>query len=102
MKDKTIFRGIWIVVIVIVLLIACAALSMMVSEGPESYSAHTGLLKVENYDNLYYDPVEKVVYILFNEMSGYRGYGYMSPYYASNGRPYLYDTQTKSLVKIEE
>ena len=50
--------------------------------------------------DLYYDTNTKIVYILFNECAGYFGYGYMSPYYAPNGMPYVYNVQTNSLEEI--
>lgn len=60
--------------------------------GSKEYGLHTdGLLKqVDNSNCLYYDTNTRIVYIIFNEFEGYYGYGYMSPYYASNGKPYLY------------
>ena len=50
--------------------------------------------------DLYYDTNTKIVYILFNECAGFSGYGYMSPYYALNGMPYVYNVQTNSLEEI--
>lgn len=50
--------------------------------------------------DLYYDTNTKIVYILFNEGAGNAGYGYMSPYYAPNGMPYVYNVQTNSLKEI--
>ena len=29
------------------------------------------------------------------------GYGYMSPYYASNGLPYRYDANNQTLIEID-
>jgi len=51
--------------------------------------------QIENDNFLYYDTKTKVVYIVFRETKngGQRigtGYGYMSPYYAPNGKPYRY------------
>ncbi len=84
----------------------CAALTGCggISEGSKNYTKHTGLVAIDGHDNLYYDPMTKVVYIIFNEMtgSGNRGYGYMSPYYADNGLPYLYDPSTRALIKITD
>ena len=70
------------------------------TEGLKNYREHIGFIAVTNHDNLYYDPVTRVVYILFNEAMDYCGYGYMSPYYADNGLPYLYDPSTHTLTKI--
>ena len=46
--------------------------------------------------DLYYDTNTKIVYILFNEWAN----GYMSPYYAPNGRPYVYNVETNSIEEI--
>ena len=46
--------------------------------------------------DLYYDTNTKIVYILFNEWAN----GYMSPYYAPNGMPYVYNVETNSLEEI--
>ena len=51
--------------------------------------------------DLYYDTNTKIVYILFNECTGYSRRGYMSPYYAPNGMPYTYDASTNTLKEIE-
>ena len=70
-------------------------------KGAKNYTKNTGrLLPIAAQQDLYYDINTKVVYILFSEsFGGYTGYGYMSPYLADNGKPYLYDNG--SLVKIE-
>lgn len=78
-------------------LVACAP-----TEGQKNYSEHTGMINVVGRKNLYYDPDTKIVYIIFNESTGgYHGYGYMSPYYASNGLPYLYDAYNQILFEIK-
>lgn len=59
----------------------------------------TALAVIENRDNLYYDVNTKIVYFIFKTHSGYSGYGYMSPYYASNGLPYRYDVEKQELVE---
>lgn len=69
--------------------------------GSENYTENTGgILQPTMMKNLYYDSTTKIVYILFNECVGYSGYGYMSPYYAPNGMPYIYNVQTNSLEEI--
>ena len=90
-----------IVIIVLVIILGAILITSVVGEGDSNYEAHSGLVRVEGSNVLYYDPVEYTVYILFSEFSGYKGYGYASPYYASNGLPYHYDPQTKQLVRIE-
>lgn len=69
--------------------------------GSKNYTENTGgILQPTMMKNLYYDSTTKIVYILFNECVGYSGYGYMSPYYAPNGMPYIYNVQTNSLEEI--
>lgn len=67
--------------------------------GSKNYTSTTNsrLIEIANTTDLYYDANTKVVYIIFNEFTGDAGYGYMSPYYADNGLPYLYNTETNSL-----
>lgn len=70
--------------------------------GTKDYTATTrGRLKaVPNQNDLYYDTDTRIVYIAFNEYMGNAGYGYMSPYYASNGFPYVYNPTTQHLEQI--
>lgn len=69
--------------------------------GFKDYTERTnGRLQPTMMQDLYYDTNTKIVYILFNECAGYSGYGYMSPYYAPNGMPYVYNVQTNSLEEI--
>jgi hypothetical protein len=56
------------------------------------------LIAISEQQNLYYDIHTKIVYLIFNEYGGHRGYGFMSPYYADNGKPYIYENG--ELVKI--
>lgn len=93
---------IFITVIFMVAFIYVILAVSRVDEGARNYENHTLFIQIEGHDNLYYDPQEEIVYVIFSEMSGYKGYGYMSPYYASNGRPYGYDPHTGELVKIED
>lgn len=67
-----------------------------------NYEERSSLVKIEGRQALYYDENTNIVYLVFNECSwsGYRGYGYMSPYYAPNGYPYLYDVESNSLIEI--
>ena len=70
-------------------------------EGSKDYTKRTGgKLQPTMMQDLYYDTNTKIVYILFNECAGYSGYGYMSPYYAPNGLPYVYNIQNNSLEEI--
>lgn len=84
-------------------LLLCVSLAACgTSEGSKNYPARTGFTEVVGKKNLYYDPDTKVVYIIFNESTGgHHGYGYMSPYYAPNGLPYLYDANSQTLYEID-
>ena len=69
--------------------------------GSKDYTKRTGgRLQPTMMQDLYYDTNTKIVYILFNECAGNSGYGYMSPYYAPNGMPYVYNVETNSLEEI--
>lgn len=70
--------------------------------GSKGYESHTSLRQIEEQEHLYYDKKTKVVYIIFCEKTYQVGYGYMSPYYAPNGLPYLYDVENGELVEIEK
>lgn len=87
--------------IIALLLVLSLLLCGCTSKGGANYTAHTNLIKVNDKENLYYDPQTKIVYILFSEALGNQGYGYMSAYYAQNGLPYIYDTAKNELVKID-
>ena len=43
----------------------------------------------------------KIIYIVFNAHGGYYGYGYMSPYYSSDGNLCKFDEGTNSFIEIE-
>ena len=90
-----------IVLILTVVLVFCLAGCSGTDAGSKDYTTRTnGRLQPTIMQDLYYDTNTKIVYILFNEYAGYSGYGYMSPYYASNGMPYVYNLQTNSIEEI--
>ncbi len=90
-----------ITLILTVFLVFCLAGCGGTFEGSKDYTASTNSrLQPTMMQDLYYDTNTKIVYILFNECAGYSGYGYMSPYYAPNGMPYVYNVQTNSLEEI--
>lgn len=86
--------------IVIVCMVFC--LCGCANKGSKNYNKTTTgrLIPIVGQSDLYYDANTKVVYILFNECTGYTGYGYMSPYYADNGLPYVYNVESNTLEKI--
>ena len=86
------------IILTLYLIFSLSACGMV--KGGKNYAENTGrLFPISSQQDLYYDINTKVVYILFNEAMGYTGYGYMSPYFADNGKPYLYEKG--ELVKIE-
>ena len=90
-----------IALILTVFLVFCLAGCRATCTGSKNYTTRTnGRLQPTMMQDLYYDTNTKIVYILFNECAGYSGYGYMSPYYAPNGMPYVYNVETNSLEEI--
>ena len=90
-----------IVLILTIALVLCLSGCGGTFEGSKDYTKRTnGRLQPTMMQDLYYDTNTKIVYILFNEYAGSSGYGYMSPYYAPNGLPYVYNIQNKNLEEI--
>lgn len=88
-----------IALILTVVLVLCLSGCSGTFEGSKDYTKRTGgRLQPTMMQDLYYDTNTKIVYILFNE--GARFSGYMSPYYAPNGMPYVYNVETNSLEEI--
>ena len=92
MKKK--FLALALLAVLLMGFAACA------SKGAKGYESNTGLVSIPCANDLYYDSQTKVVYFVFNEYYGYRGYGYMSAYYTPNGLPYLYDPFNQELIEI--
>ena len=93
-----------VITLVLVILIVLSMTACSTSPGSKNYEEHTNnrLIQTRVDKNLYYDPNTKIVYIIFNEAIGYKGYGYMSPYYANNGLPYVYNVERNCLEEIDE
>ena len=70
--------------------------------GSKNYTDRTSgrFIAVPMQTDLYYDINTKIVYVIFNECAGSSGYGYMSPYYADNGKPYKYNVEKNCLEEI--
>ena len=81
------------------LLLSCFLMSGCSSEGEKAYNENANLVQINN--ELYYYAPTGIVYIAFNEHFGYQGYGYMSPYYSTNGNLCKYNVTTNSIVEIE-
>lgn len=81
------------------LLLSCFLMSGCVSEGAKEYNKNANLIQINN--ELYYYAPTGIIYIVFNKCSRYQGYGYMSPYYSTNGNLCKYNATTNSIVEIE-
>lgn len=89
-----------LIAIILALCVICSLAACGIGTGSKNYTENTNrLISIPTQQDLYYDCNTKVVYIIFNEFSGSVGYGYMSPYFADNGKPYLYENG--ELVEIE-
>ncbi len=72
------------------------------NSGSKDYDIHSHLISVEGENDLYYYSSTHVVYIVFNEVEGHCGYGYMAPYYSENGKLCLYDAEAKKIIELED
>lgn len=61
------------------------------------YATNGRFAAVPNEQDLYYDIQTNVVYVMFRRGISDSSTGYMSPYYANNGLPYLYNSETNSM-----
>lgn len=95
---KKIFCGLLAVVLCFGLCGCYEAVPVGVSNNNQNY---IGFSLISGEKCLYYCEETKIVYVIFGECNGYDGYGYMSPYYAPNGFPYLYDVNERALVEID-
>ena len=90
--------------IIMLMATICLALCLTActASGSKNYTDRTNgrFMVVPMQTDLYYDTQTKVVYVIFNEYAGNMGYGYMSPYYADNGRPYKYNVEKNCLEEI--
>lgn len=87
-------------VLALCLVLVLAGCKQSAPYGEDAYEIITSLNHTK-YRNMYYDSSTKIVYIVITQTAWSRGYGYMSPYYAPNGLPYLYDVESGELVEIE-
>lgn len=94
---KKIFCGLLAVVLCFGL---CGCDPNIPAELGENTKEFIGFSPISDENGLYYCEDTKVVYIIFRVTNGNAGYGYMSPYYAPNGFPYLYDANERTLVEI--
>ena len=54
--------------------------------GYTGYGSFGSLLPCKTEDTLFYDRSTKIVYYVMMDYTGYKGYGFMSPYISKNGR----------------
>lgn len=87
-------------VLALCLVLVLAGCKQNAPNGEDNYEIITSLVHTK-YRNMYYDTSTKIVYVVITTTAYSRGYGYMSPYYAPNGLPYLYDAESGELVEIE-
>lgn len=94
-----------LILIIVSVLSLCAACSSDSSRGIDYVMSaeEFPLLPVEGRDNLFYDPIEGIVYFAGRmATTTYKGYGFMSPYYADNDKLYHYDPKTQTLYTRED
>lgn len=89
-----------IIVPIVALILCCCLWACTDTRQSNQSEDFSGLVSIVGRNCLYYDQNTKIVYIMFRERGGYDGYGYMSPYYAPNGLPYIYDINSQSLIEI--
>ena len=91
-------------IIIILGILMCFSLTGCTStvSGSKDYDIHSHLIAIEGENDLYYYSTTHVVYIVFNERAGYKGYGYMAPYYSENGKLCVYDDQKKEIIELED
>lgn len=88
-----------IIVAVLCLVVCLCMFAGCAVKGAKNYATNANLIKINN--ELYYYQPTRVVYIVFNEKAGYKGYGYMAPYYNGDGKLCQYDLATRSIIEIE-
>ena len=65
--------------------IVCISGCSMTTAGDKNYNTNSNFVSVEGSKDLYYYSDTGIIYVIFNEASGYQGYGYAAPYYSENG-----------------
>ena len=91
-------------IIIILGILMCFNLTGCTStdSGSKDYDIHSHLIAIEGENDLYYYSTTHIVYVVFNEIAGCRGYGYMAPYYSENGRLCMYDVKAKEIIELED
>ena len=91
-------------IIIILGILMCFSLTGCAStgRGSKDYDIHSHFIAIEGENDLYYYSTTHIVYVVFNEVSGYSGYGYMAPYYSENGKLCIYDVKAKKIIELED
>lgn len=91
-------------IIIMLGILMCFSLTGCTStnSGSKDYDIHSHLISIEGENDLYYYSSTHVVYIVFNEIEGHSGYGYMAPYYSENGKLCIYDAEAKKIIELED
>ena len=91
-------------IIIILGILMCFSLTGCTSTGSGSkdYDIHSHLIAIEGENDLYYYSTTHIVYVVFKEITGYSGYGYMAPYYSENGKLCIYDVKAKKIIELED
>lgn len=91
-------------IIIILGILMCFSLTgcTRTNSGSKDYDIHSHLIPIEGENDLYYYSSTHVVYIVFNEVEGSSGYGYMAPYYSENGNLCIYNAEAKKIIELED
>lgn len=102
MKKKLL--GIFIVCMLIFSLVGCSEETTLYVNVEENGNLNNNTLGerslIELGKGLVYDSATKIVYMEIGEETGYKSKTYC-PYYAPNGLPFRYNTETNTLIEIK-
>lgn len=88
-------------IVIVMLLTMCGCMNdSAVAESRLRKNLPSNIISIDGMDSIYYDANTRIVYIIIPVIDMSTDFGFMSPYYAPNGLPYMYDTETNSLVEI--
>lgn len=89
--------GIIVLIALIIFIIYCVGKHNTITEDHNQWVG-----TVKNYSYLVYDRETRIIYYKYkdNDGGGYQGYGYMAPYYSSNGKLCKYVND--KIIEIKE
>lgn len=73
-----------VTLVLIIFILVC--IFLCIADTKESETRNEWCSSIENYDYLIYDKETRIIYYKYEDGEGRRGYGYMTPYYSSNGK----------------